>query len=930
MSGKSARAKNSLSEADVITQFPNADKPTSIKWFSTVIEFLISEAQQSLEVVSYIEMHIMLIKNDKTSHGFDELWKKYFAKFDTLILFEEFDLFLKHMRDLKFLANISETRVRFPSQSIDASVTTEFLQCLAKTKQLIEKNYAEEDEGEALIKTVTSSEFEQFGGNQIRPSTLGIWKQSTVASKLLCDKLVSFLPKNFAVPISNEKPLFTSIDHSHLLMVREMNEQEEDSLRADLLLYIFANKLKQCDQLYENENTYVFTPTNRVIETIIDEQLVAAYLGTLTTTKRAKDEEYYVVDGYHCDFPVLIKPERCSFESNNQIVSEMFNLNARIWLSGQVEFHNEEVVPKDKSSNRNIEYVIYNNHCKTCRHNMEQLKKIIDSCGNVDKTLAKNDLTAWVKTYWEAPFYKTFRILAKPLFTLLHFETSLLHEFAKKFCSKQCAIKNANKYVLLLCLILGREACSVGVKFQLFADNMTKLTLDVSAPLPSFRAETISGFDYFLLEQLDKKDITQLKWKDLVSEYNCLQNKSVYTSKATQFAMQYGNNLSKVFKKYENDVSKVPDKIDEGSEESLLQQIYLRNVVKFGEAVKHYSTAFSNFKINENYENCFKDPDMDRDAELKEDELVVCKMRELHRVVYEKIDRMVWQLRRDDYIGEENVELEYRYKIDDISQGKDVVAIPATNAVTSDPFDAIIYTCAPRSKLPLQHKQRNHKTEFHCNCKEVCIIGECACRIAHSTVLLNHKGELEFDPEQEDGERMIFECNELCGCAKNCSNRVTQKGPSPDIKIEAYFDPLKYWCVRTCTPISVGSYVGDYIGELLDEKEAQKRGEAYDKEKCSYLFDFMPYDEQVRVTIDSKRYCNWTRFMNHSHDANLIAVTIHLGEADATRSKISFFAVRDISQGEELTFNYGYSANAARVGKQLRCYCNSVNCTGWM
>ncbi|KAJ1026310.1 hypothetical protein NDA16_002397 [Ustilago loliicola] len=73
----------------------------------------------------------------------------------------------------------------------------------------------------------------------------------------------------------------------------------------------------------------------------------------------------------------------------------------------------------------------------------------------------------------------------------------------------------------------------------------------------------------------------------------------------------------------------------------------------------------------------------------------------------------------------------------------------------------------------------------------------------------------------------IFECNDLCGCADTCRNRVVQKGKKAHLafcKTES-----KGWGIKAMEPLPRGTFVGAYGGELLNDAEADRRAWVYDK-----------------------------------------------------------------------------------------------------
>ncbi|KAG6586603.1 Transcriptional repressor EZH1 [Phytophthora cinnamomi] len=86
-------------------------------------------------------------------------------------------------------------------------------------------------------------------------------------------------------------------------------------------------------------------------------------------------------------------------------------------------------------------------------------------------------------------------------------------------------------------------------------------------------------------------------------------------------------------------------------------------------------------------------------------------------------------------------------------------------------------------------------------------------------------------------------------------------------------------------PITANEFVYEYAGATLSQDEAERRGLIYDKMEMSYLFDL-------------------------NEDAVL----------DALRSgnKSNIWALRDITVGEELVFDYGYKRSVGPDWSQRR------------
>jgi SET domain-containing protein len=94
--------------------------------------------------------------------------------------------------------------------------------------------------------------------------------------------------------------------------------------------------------------------------------------------------------------------------------------------------------------------------------------------------------------------------------------------------------------------------------------------------------------------------------------------------------------------------------------------------------------------------------------------------------------------------------------------------------------------------------------------------------------------------------------------------------------------------------IAGGARVVEYIGERIAHKEASRRERFYDSIGYHPLFDLTD-----KVVIDGLIGGNESRFINHSKKRYNVEPAIE-------RGRIWFYANRDIDNGEELLFDYGF------------------------
>ncbi|XP_077233209.1 histone-lysine N-methyltransferase SUVR5 isoform X2 [Tasmannia lanceolata] len=196
----------------------------------------------------------------------------------------------------------------------------------------------------------------------------------------------------------------------------------------------------------------------------------------------------------------------------------------------------------------------------------------------------------------------------------------------------------------------------------------------------------------------------------------------------------------------------------------------------------------------------------------------------------------------------------------------------------------------------------------------------------HGRFPYNEKGQIIL----EEGY-LVYECNSMCKCDKTCRNRVLQNGVQ--VKLEVFKTENKGWAVRAGEAIQRGTFVCEYIGEVLNDQEANSRGERYDNEGCSYLYDIDAHlddmsglnEGTVPYVIDATKYGNVSRFINHSCAPNLVNYQVLVESMDCQLAHIGLYAGRDVAKGEELAYDYRYKL---LPGDGHPCRCGASNCRG--
>ncbi|XP_015988591.2 histone-lysine N-methyltransferase SETMAR isoform X1 [Rousettus aegyptiacus] len=220
-----------------------------------------------------------------------------------------------------------------------------------------------------------------------------------------------------------------------------------------------------------------------------------------------------------------------------------------------------------------------------------------------------------------------------------------------------------------------------------------------------------------------------------------------------------------------------------------------------------------------------------------------------------------------------------------------------------------------------------------CAClHEPCRAGTCPC--------LRHGDSYDDDGRLRDAgsaagcARPVFECNALCRCPERCRTRVVQRGLRAPLQV--FRTAAKGWGVRALARVPRGRFVCQYAGEVLGGAEARRRVRAQTPRDANYV---LAVRERARAGplletfVDPARVGNVGRFLNHSCEPNLVMVPVRV---DSMVPKLALFAARDISPGEELSYDYsGRFLNAtgsdAEAGPddgtpRKPCYCGARAC----
>ncbi len=204
----------------------------------------------------------------------------------------------------------------------------------------------------------------------------------------------------------------------------------------------------------------------------------------------------------------------------------------------------------------------------------------------------------------------------------------------------------------------------------------------------------------------------------------------------------------------------------------------------------------------------------------------------------------------------------------------------------SDQLCSLLFTPTQHTQEPEQKKEeiiskRIYKSDFSC-------LG-----VEYLDHIEYYQTSKKFPVVQEIdlgvGERKNFQVYRAC---------VEQRKEIPWY-IEFVSDAVGYGAFAD-DDIKMGEYIGEYTGLILDE-ESLKTLEAFDKRYAWTIYPPQWAGITQRFSVDAKKFCNFTRFINHSYKPNVVAVTLYCADG----WHMTYIALKPIKKGEQLLVDYG-------------------------
>ncbi|CAM9352428.1 unnamed protein product, partial [Ectocarpus fasciculatus] len=156
---------------------------------------------------------------------------------------------------------------------------------------------------------------------------------------------------------------------------------------------------------------------------------------------------------------------------------------------------------------------------------------------------------------------------------------------------------------------------------------------------------------------------------------------------------------------------------------------------------------------------------------------------------------------------------------------------------------------------------------------------------------------------------------ECVHCGPHCSNKKIQNNVVAQIEVKGAQG--KGYGLFAGEALPEGSYIREYVGEIVTLAELIRRRENMGQAEHLYAMEI-----KRETYIDSTRVGSISRFINHSCEPNCTAEVWVV----KNRLRVAITAMKDISLGEELSFDYCWEPLKGR--ELTKCLCGAPSCRG--
>jgi histone-lysine N-methyltransferase SETD2 len=154
------------------------------------------------------------------------------------------------------------------------------------------------------------------------------------------------------------------------------------------------------------------------------------------------------------------------------------------------------------------------------------------------------------------------------------------------------------------------------------------------------------------------------------------------------------------------------------------------------------------------------------------------------------------------------------------------------------------------------------------------------------------------------------ECDDDCSSGKQCTNKRIQNEiwKSVEQKMTENGKENGLFVMEDC---KIGDLIIEYVGRVVTTKHT-----------INNIY-YMSIDN-APLWINATNMGGWAKFINHSCDPNCI---LEQWEVNGL-PRMCFFAIKEIKEGAELTFDYHWECNKNQT--KTECKCGTVNCKGFI
>ncbi|XP_037518646.1 histone-lysine N-methyltransferase SETMAR [Rhipicephalus sanguineus] len=242
----------------------------------------------------------------------------------------------------------------------------------------------------------------------------------------------------------------------------------------------------------------------------------------------------------------------------------------------------------------------------------------------------------------------------------------------------------------------------------------------------------------------------------------------------------------------------------------------------------------------------------------------------------------------------------------DISGGLERTPVSFLNEVDAEQLPYFEYTTR-NVPGPGSDEQAFNEVFASCSCRPACS-SQCPCVVRSKRARC----------------AATIECSSLCTCGPACPIRDVQHGLR--CRLQVFKTQTKGFGVLTMESILRGSYVCSYAGEVISLEVARQRVSKLACCESNYVM-VLRENGVVTLVVDPSSVGGVGRFLNHSCEPNLAITPVR---AECVVPELALFAKRNISAGEELTYDYSGGCHTSSQRSNTKCACGSKRCFGWL